>query len=96
MDEKEVKKIAELARLELSAEEEKKIPDQLIKVLDYVGQLKELDTENIPPLDQPLGSKMTELVKEEDSECVFDNPEKLTKNAPDFKDGFYRVKKIIE
>lgn len=44
---KEIEHIARLARLELSEEEKEKYAHQLSSVLEYVGQLQEVDTSNI-------------------------------------------------
>ena len=41
---KEIEHIAQLARLALSEEEKEKYAQQLSAVLDYVGQLQEVDT----------------------------------------------------
>lgn len=43
LKDKEVKHIAELARLELSDKEVKQYAEQMTSVLDYVDQLNELD-----------------------------------------------------
>jgi len=96
MDIKDVEKIANLARLEFTPEEKKKIPEQLTKILDYIDQLKELDTSNVQPISQPLSNHMDRLKLMDDELIDFKDNEKLTNNAPDFKDGFYRVKKVID
>ncbi|MFC2061847.1 Asp-tRNA(Asn)/Glu-tRNA(Gln) amidotransferase subunit GatC [Elusimicrobiota bacterium] len=96
MDKKQVEKVASLARLEFSKEEMEKISGQLINILDYIDQLKELDTSDTEPMGQPLGDLMKKLRLAEDSQSPFANTEKLTRIAPDFKDGFYKVKKVIE
>lgn len=44
---KEVEHVATLARLELNAEEVKRITAQLDKILSYVAKLDELDTEGV-------------------------------------------------
>lgn len=93
MDKKQVEKIATLARLHLSEKEKEKIPEQLTKILDYIGQLKELDTSYIPPMAR-VSDKERKMA--DDKVVEFKNPEKLTRIAPDFKYGFYRVKKIID
>jgi len=46
---KEVEHIAELARLELSAEEKERYRQQLSAILDYARSLQSLDTGGIPP-----------------------------------------------
>ena len=50
----EVKKVAKLARLELSADDLARMQSQLSAILDYVAQLDELDTEGVEPLAHPL------------------------------------------
>lgn len=43
----EIEHIAKLARLELSDEEKEKFASQLSSILDYVGQLQEVDTTGV-------------------------------------------------
>jgi aspartyl-tRNA(Asn)/glutamyl-tRNA(Gln) amidotransferase subunit C len=56
----EVRKIAYLARLRLSPEEEERYTEQLSAILDYAERLNQVDTSPIPPtasvlpLDAPL------------------------------------------
>jgi aspartyl-tRNA(Asn)/glutamyl-tRNA(Gln) amidotransferase subunit C len=45
----DVKKIAALARLQLTAEEEERYREQLSAVLDYAERLNEPDTADVPP-----------------------------------------------
>jgi len=52
----EVRRIAALARLELSAEEEKLFAGQLSAVLDYVKQLEELDVSGVEPMTHALAA----------------------------------------
>ena len=49
VDEKLVKDIASLARLDLTADETKMFVSQFKDILDYVSVLDEVDTENIAP-----------------------------------------------
>ena len=51
----EIEHIAELARLRLTPEEIKKFGAQLGSILEYVGQLKEVDTKKIEPTAQVSG-----------------------------------------
>ncbi len=50
----DVKKVATLARLELSPGDLAQMADQLNKILGYVDQLDEVDTEGLEPLAHPL------------------------------------------
>lgn len=49
VDEKLVKEIASLARLDLSKGETEMFVSQFKDILDYVSILNEVDTENVPP-----------------------------------------------
>lgn len=51
----EVKKLANLARIKLTPEEEKRHTETISAVLDYMKLLNEVDTANIPPTDQIAG-----------------------------------------
>ena len=45
----DVRKVAQLARLELPEDQIATYTDQLEEILSYVDQLQEIDTEKIPP-----------------------------------------------
>ena len=100
MDIKDIENVAKLARLELTAGEKGKIPDQLNKILEYIDQLGELDTGNIEPMGQPLGGLMDTLRLEDDMHSEFKDRKELLKNAPDpipaIAPEYFRVKRIIE
>jgi aspartyl-tRNA(Asn)/glutamyl-tRNA(Gln) amidotransferase subunit C len=51
----EVLKIAKLAKLKLKSTEVKKFRNQLTSVIDYIDQLKEINTSNIAPTSQTTG-----------------------------------------
>jgi len=50
----EVEKVARLSRIALSEDELELFGRQLSRILDYVGQLNELDTESVQPLSHAL------------------------------------------
>ena len=49
----DVKKLAELARLDLSEDEIKAMQNDLTSILDFVDVLQRVDTAGIPPLTMP-------------------------------------------
>lgn len=53
----QVAHIAKLARLELTPEEEKKMPKELSSILGYVDMLSELNTDNVEATAQVTGLK---------------------------------------
>ena len=90
---KEVEHIANLARLELSAEEKERYRLQLSAILDYAASLQELDTADIPPTSSVLPERSV-LRADQVSACL--TPEELLANAPRVKDQQFRVPPVLE
>lgn len=92
---KDVDYVARLARLELSEEEKRTYAEQLGKILEYVEQLKELNTDNVPPTSHVLG--LANVWREDKAvPCPEDVRERIMDNAPERDDNFFKVKKVIE
>lgn len=51
----DVKRIAKLANLPLTDDEEKKFSNQLTAILDYIDQLQQTDTKGVEPTSQVTG-----------------------------------------
>ncbi|OGC82347.1 MAG: hypothetical protein A2V81_02335 [Candidatus Abawacabacteria bacterium RBG_16_42_10] len=51
----EVRHVARLARLKLTADEEARFAPQLANIIDYLGMLQELNTDNVPTTSQVTG-----------------------------------------
>jgi len=92
IDNKEVKRIAELAMLKLSKEEENTLSAQLEKILNWVDKLKEVDTDNISPTSSVIGmpSPARSAVPRK-----FENTKDILANAPEREYDFFKVKKVI-
>jgi aspartyl-tRNA(Asn)/glutamyl-tRNA(Gln) amidotransferase subunit C len=88
----EVKKIALLARIELGDGEVEKFQKDLSAVLDYVEELKQVDTEGLEIVSQVTG---LQNVQREDEPKLAENREDILANAPETKDGYYKVKAIL-
>ena len=93
IENKDVMNIARLSRLTLSDEEAGLYSNQLNGILQYVEQLKELDTTGIEPTSHVLD---LQNVMREDRTSACLTAEDALMNAPDPKDGFYRVPRILE
>lgn len=90
---KEVKHIAKLARLELTAEEEEKFSRQISSILEYVEKINSLDTKGIEPISQITGlENMTREDNPIDSKIQND----ILKSAPDREGDLFKVKNIFE
>jgi aspartyl-tRNA(Asn)/glutamyl-tRNA(Gln) amidotransferase subunit C len=88
----EVKKIALLARIELSDGEVEKFQKDLSTVLDYVAELQGVDTEGLEIVSQVTG---LQNMQREDEAVSAENHEEILANAPETKDGYYKVKAIL-
>jgi len=97
----EVEKIAALARIEITDKEKTKYSREISEILGYVEKLNKVDTENIAETSQVTGlenvyrediaSEATQVDKDKNK-----NREKLLKNSPAQKDGYIKVKAVLE
>jgi aspartyl-tRNA(Asn)/glutamyl-tRNA(Gln) amidotransferase subunit C len=90
---KEVEHIAELARLDLSDVEKEQYREQLSAILDYAQRLQEVDTTAIPPTSSVL--PLSTDLREDIPQTGFSKEETLG-NAPDEKDGQFKVPAVFE
>jgi aspartyl-tRNA(Asn)/glutamyl-tRNA(Gln) amidotransferase subunit C len=88
-----IEHIALLARLELSEEEKKLFSEQLGNIIQYIDKLNEIDTTDIEPTAHVL--PMQNVLRKDELQPSLQRDKALL-NAPDSRDGFYRVPKIIE
>ena len=88
----EVKKVAELARLELNESEINQHAEQLEKILEYIKQLEKIDTENVP-----CTTRAIEVVNvlRKDEKKNYENSEEILDLAPSRENKFFKVPKII-
>lgn len=88
----EVIRIAELAKLKLTEEEIIKFQIELSKILEYVEQLKEIDTKEVKPLSHPISR--VNIFREDKVTKSIDREEALS-NAPERTEEFFKVPKVI-
>ena len=93
IDQAQVKKVAKLARLELTEAEVAEFADQLSAILDYVEKLNALDTENVEPLAHclPITNCFREDIIKESL-----GTEKTLANTPQRDGEFFKVPKILD
>ena len=89
----EVQRVALLARLRFSPQEEEILTGQLDKILQYMEKLNQLDTTNVEPL-----AHAVDIVNafREDRVANQPSPDSLLANAPAREKDFFKVPKIIE
>ena len=91
IDKEQVRKVAHLARLELSDAEELEFTTQLNGILDYFQQLNEIDTTDVPPTLRAID--MSNVTRSDQLEPYADR-EALLEGAPERDGDFFRVPKI--
>ncbi|MGI8934282.1 MAG: Asp-tRNA(Asn)/Glu-tRNA(Gln) amidotransferase subunit GatC [Phormidesmis sp.] len=92
IDLEQVRKVAKLARLELSDAEEQQFTSQLSSILEYVQQLDELDTESVPPTTRAI--EVSNITRPDQLE-TFTEREAILDSAPDREGDFFKVPKIL-
>jgi aspartyl-tRNA(Asn)/glutamyl-tRNA(Gln) amidotransferase subunit C len=89
----DVKHIARLARLKLTDKEIDYFAGQLANIIDYIDQLKEVDTSNVGPTSHAIPIK--NVFRKDNAKPSLEGGEVL-KNAPSSEKGFFKVPRIIE
>ncbi len=89
----DVRRIARLARLDISAAEADKTRDQLNGILSFIEQLQSVDTTGIEPM-----AHAVDVVQRlrPDAATEADRREAFQAIAPETEAGLYLVPKVIE
>jgi len=82
-----------LGRIRLTEEEKEKTRTDLGAILGYIDKLNELDTGSVEPLSHAF--PLTNVFRE-DIVTNGDLRDEILANAPDQKDGAFRVPKTVE
>ena len=93
LDKDQVQHIAVLARLKLADNEFAETVEKLSKIVDFVDQLSQANTDDVVPMAHPLNESQR---LREDVVTEPNDREHVQKNAPSLEDGLYIVPKVIE
>jgi aspartyl-tRNA(Asn)/glutamyl-tRNA(Gln) amidotransferase subunit C len=94
----DVKRVAELAHLELTPDEMQGMQHDLNAILDHVAQLNELDTSSVAPLAQIselAGAGCEGLLRQDAVRLSLDRAAVMS-GAPETDQVFFKVPKVIE
>ena len=97
----DVRRVAELANLELTADEEPRMQRDLSAVLGYIAELNELDTAGVPTMAQVgemlglLELKHGETLRVDEVRPSLDRAAVMAA-APETDGRFFKVPKVIE
>ncbi|HIG18925.1 MAG TPA: Asp-tRNA(Asn)/Glu-tRNA(Gln) amidotransferase subunit GatC [Candidatus Handelsmanbacteria bacterium] len=89
----DVKRVAALARLDLSPDEQVQLTDELGRILQYMDKLNELDTDGVEPSAHAIAVSGTFRADEAE---IFSGVADLLAQAPDRRDRYYRVPRVID
>ena len=89
----DVKKLADLARIDFSDEEIAKLGQELDAIVHYVEQLSEVDTDGVEPVAQVTG--LVNVVRQDEQKPMFSIQETLA-NAPQANEVAFLVPKAVE
>lgn len=93
----DVSRIAHLARLELQADEQASMLQQLNGFFTIVEQMRAVDTSGVEPLYTPLSALAeVQLRLREDRVSETDQRELNQRSAPAVEDGLFLVPQVIE
>ncbi len=95
INQEEVRHIAKLARLGLAEEEVGQFQKDLTAIFDMVEKLKEVDVTDIEPTEQVTGLENRTRSDEGEKKEV-QIRKNILANAPETKDGYIKVKAILE
>jgi aspartyl-tRNA(Asn)/glutamyl-tRNA(Gln) amidotransferase subunit C len=94
--ESDIEKVAQLAHLELAAEELKTFGQQITEIINYVEQLNELDTTNVEPAIGGLTPEGAATDASRADEVTGSLGQKAAlAEAPDAASGYFRVPKVL-
>jgi len=88
-----VRRIARLARIKITDEEARGLETELSGILDWVEQLREVDTSAVEPMTRVVP---IELKKRADTVTDGEVAPDVVANAPLAEDGFFVVPKVVE
>lgn len=92
--EKDVRHVADLANLELTAEEQVRHIRDLNSVLEYINVLNELDTSNVKPFSSGVDSRRAPLRNDQQRPGL--SHETALMNAPESDGIFFEVPKVVD
>lgn len=89
----EARKVAHLARIAVDEAELPALAEQLSGILRFMQQLDEVDVEGVEPM---TGVEPMRLKRRPDEVTDGNIQELILRNAPDAREGFFAVPKVVE
>jgi aspartyl-tRNA(Asn)/glutamyl-tRNA(Gln) amidotransferase subunit C len=93
VDQATVRRIARLARINITDEEAKALEKELSGILDWVKQLDEVDTSKVEPMTRVIPMTLKKRADVVTDGAIADD---IVANAPAREDHFFVVPKVVE
>ena len=90
----DVKKIAHLARLQITEQDIPEYSANLSTIFDFVEQMEQADTSSVAAMAHPLD--MTQRLRPDQVTEPTNQRQQLLQNAPATEDGLFLVPRVIE
>lgn len=91
--EDEARKVAHLARIAVDDAQLPALARELNGILHFMEQLNEVDVDGVEPM---TGVMPMRLKRREDVVTAGGMPDRILANAPDVREGFFAVPKVVE
>lgn len=88
-----IRHVAHLARIELNKEELDRLSGQLQQIVNFIDKLKKIDIKDIAPTSHIL--PISDVARQDKNRASLPREEAL-RGAPQSKEGFFCVPKVIE
>lgn len=86
-------RVAKLARIKVEEDALPALAEEFNTILGFIEQLNEVDVEGIEPMTSVTPQKLKRRV---DVVSDGDQQDKVLANAPDAREGFFAVPKVVE
>ena len=96
VDEKMVRRIANLARIGVSDNALPALAKELSAILGFVKQLNEVDTQGVAPLTGAVATPPADTIGRQDGVTDGGYPQDVLANAPARDDDYFAVPKVLD
>ncbi|KHA53069.1 Asp-tRNA(Asn)/Glu-tRNA(Gln) amidotransferase subunit GatC [Sulfitobacter geojensis] len=93
IDENTAARVAKLACIKVEPDALPALAQEFNGILGFIEQLSEVDVEGVEPMTSVTPQRLKRRV---DNVTDGDQQEKILKNAPDAREGFFAVPKVVE
>ena len=87
------RKVAHLARIKVEDDALPALASEFNTILGFIEQLQEVDVDGVEPM---VSVTPMRLKRREDVVTDGNQPQKVLANAPDAREGFFAVPKVVE